>query len=250
MFPSPTDSPEKTQPRSQGLLRHVVATAWFSPEPSFLSLVAQVLEYKCNLCHHSVFAETNPLNLANSIRRSERPGKSDATWEKEQPRRRLGYPDERVTSQHTLSGEGYVCLPPQIHPHLTLRPGLPSFPSSPSSPAGPCRQGKGISGCCTISGRLTQPLGSLCLLPSSHPCHTCVRSHRHSCHPSYLPGPEGTHSPESQEGLVAQGNQASLMDLESLHCPETRTPSEIRAKGITDPWKSGHLAPSPSSVLA
>lgn len=105
-------SRKKTQPRSQGLLRHVVATAWFSPEPSFLSLVAQVLEYKCNLCHHSVFAETNPLNLANSIRRSERPGKSDATWEKEQPRRRLGYPDERVTSQHTLSGEGYVCLPP------------------------------------------------------------------------------------------------------------------------------------------
>lgn len=49
---------------------------------------------------------------------------------------------------------------------------------------------------------------------------------------------------------MAQGNQASLMDLESLHCPETRTPSEIRAKGITDPWKSGHLAPSPSSVLA
>lgn len=74
---------KKTQPRSQGLLRPVVATAWFSPEPSFLSLAAQVLEYKWHLCHHSVFTEANPLNLAKSIRRSERPGKSDATWEKE-----------------------------------------------------------------------------------------------------------------------------------------------------------------------
>lgn len=143
MFPSPTDSPEKTQPRSQGLLRHAVATACFSPEPSFLSLVAQVLEYKCNLCHHSVFAETNPLNLANSIRRSERPGKSDATWEKEQPRRRLGYPDERVTSQHTLSGEGYVCLPPPKYSPI-LPSGQACRPSRPVRPAqqGPADRGK------------------------------------------------------------------------------------------------------------
>lgn len=83
-----------------------MATAWFSPEPSFLSLVAQVLEYKWHLCHPLVVTETNSPNLAKSIRRSERPGKSNAMWEKEQPRRRLGHPDKGVTSQHTLSGEG------------------------------------------------------------------------------------------------------------------------------------------------
>lgn len=43
-------------------------------------------------------------------------------------------------------------------------------------------------------------------------------------------GPEATHSPESREGRVAQGTQASLRDLESLHCPETGTPNEVRAR--------------------
>lgn len=50
-----------------------------------------------------------------------------------------------------------------------------------------------------------------------------------------LSGPEGTYSPESREGLVAQGNQVSLRDLESLHCPETGTPSDVRAGVLGDP---------------
>lgn len=48
---------------------------------------------------------------------------------------------------------------------------------------------------------------------------------------------------------MAQGNQASLMDLESLHCPETRMHNEIRAKGSRDLWESEHLTSSLSSVL-
>lgn len=40
------------------------------------------------------------------------------------------------------------------------------------------------------------------------------------------------------------------MDLEFLHYPETRTPSEVRAKGAGDPWESGHLVSGLSSVLA
>lgn len=41
---------------------------------------------------------------------------------------------------------------------------------------------------------------------------------------------------------MVQGNQASLRDLASLHCPETEAPNKIRATGAQGPWESGHLA--------
>lgn len=138
-----SDCPEKKkiQPRSQGLLRPVVATALFFPEYSLLAPAVRVWGSEWYLCHHPVFGETNSLNLATFVR-SERPGESDAGWEEQQHRRRFGYPDQRIP----LIRRGLL---PPIQPHLTLRPGLPSFPSSPSNPAGPCAREKGVAKCCS-----------------------------------------------------------------------------------------------------